>query len=47
MPMAIYAKRNNEPTHVMEDSKDTSTQEICVKPVSEEVQALARVRYTS
>jgi hypothetical protein len=44
--MAIYAEGNNEPTHVMEDSKDTSTQEICVEPASKVVQALAHARYT-
>jgi hypothetical protein len=38
--MAIYAKGNNEHTHVMEDSKDNSTQKICVEHVSEVVQAL-------
>ncbi len=46
MPLAIYAEGNNEPTHVMEDSKDTLTQEICVKLASEVVQALACARYT-
>jgi hypothetical protein len=30
----------------MEDSKDTSTQEICAKHVSKVVQALAHARYT-
>ncbi len=44
--MAIYAKGNNEPTHVMEDSKDTSTQEIYVEHVSKVVQTLTRAEYT-
>jgi hypothetical protein len=46
MPMAVYAKGSNEHTHVMEDSKDTSTQEICAKLVSKVVQVLACARYT-
>jgi hypothetical protein len=46
MPTAIYVEGNNECTHVMEDSKDTSTQEICAKLVSKVVQALARARCT-
>jgi hypothetical protein len=44
--MAIHAEGNNEPIHVMEDSKDTSTQEICAKLVSKVVQALSCVSYT-
>jgi hypothetical protein len=46
MPMAVYVEGSNEHTHVMEDSKDTSTQEICAKLVSKVVQVLAHARYT-
>jgi hypothetical protein len=44
--MDVYAKGNNEPTHVMEDFKDTSTRKNCAKPMLKVVQALACARYT-
>jgi hypothetical protein len=46
MHINVYAKGNNEPTHVVEDSKYTSTQKNCAKPMLKVVQALARARYT-
>jgi hypothetical protein len=42
----VYLKGNNEPTHVMEDPKDISTQEICAEPVLKVMQGLAHARYT-
>jgi hypothetical protein len=45
MPM-VYVEVNNEPNDVMEDSKDTSTQEICAKLVSNVVQTPPLTRYS-
>jgi hypothetical protein len=41
----VYAKVNNEPNDVMEDSRDTPTQEICAKFVSKVMQAPPLARY--
>jgi hypothetical protein len=42
----VYIEVNNEPNDVMENSKDTSTQEICAKLVSEVVQIPPLARYS-
>lgn len=41
----VYAEVNSEPNDVMEDSKDTPTQEICAELVSKVMQAPPLTRY--
>jgi hypothetical protein len=42
----VYAKVHSEPSDVMEDSKDTPTQEICAELVSKVMQAPPLTRYS-